>query len=483
MNTQDTLNGISDTREYLNGEEKNPPMKRRRFIRWSWLCAVAVVLVLIMLWGILRKPDSVPTPFDSAFAPYAIAKAEYPQMVQYPTDEDNEAAIDAWIDSSMAQHRDMGDISSMKPFFKRSTEIILRGDDGENPIYSPLNLYILLASLAQITDGESREQVLELLGSDSMEELRKQVNAVWNSIYSDDGVTTRILANSLWLDDDVKPKQETMDILAKDFYASSYRGEMGSKQLNEKLQSWLNEQTDGLLGEQVGDINLDANCKLAFASTLYFKARWYFSEKDTAVQTFHTPNGDIETEFMRSEDTQNFYWGKKFTAMNRTFNMDGGTMWFILPNEKYTPKDLLSDKEALDFIFTAGKREWENQEFRYVNKAIPKFDVSSELDLEDSLKKMGVKDVFNPRRADFSSMLNDANNSLVLGGINQTNRIIVDEKGCKAESIGKKSYHAGEIVNDEVVQFVLDRPFIFCITELNDHFPLFVGIVNCPIGK
>ncbi len=118
-----------------------------------------------------------------------------------------------------------------------------------------------------------------------------------------------------------------------------------------------------------------------------------------------------------------------------------------------------------------------------MNKAIPKFDVSSELDLEDSLKKMGVKDVFNPRRANFSSMLNDANNSLVLGGINQTNRIIVDEKGCKAESIGKKSYHAGEIVNDEVVQFVLDRPFIFCITELNDHFPLFVGIVNCPIGE
>lgn len=483
MNSQDTLNGNADNRDYSTDEAKITPMKRRRFIRWSWIGAIAVALVLIMLWGILRKSDSVPTPFDSAFAPYAIAKAEYPKMVQYPDDEDNEAAIDAWIDSSMAQHRDMGDIYSMKPFFRRSTEIILRGDDGENPIYSPLNFYILLSSLAQITDGESREQVLELLGSESMEELRKQVNAVWNSIYCDDGVTTRILANSLWLDDDVKPKQETMDILAKDLYASSYQGEMGSKQLNEELQNWLNEQTDGLLGEQVGDINLDADCKLAFASTPYFTARWYFPEEDTAVQTFHTPNGDIETEFMRSEDPQNFYWGKKFTAVNRTFNMDGGTMWFILPNEKYTPKDLLSDKEALDFMFNAGKREWENQECRYVNKAIPKFDVSSELDLADNLKKMGVKDVFNPRMANFSSMLNDTNNSLALGSINQTNRVMIDEKGCKAASIGDYFIFEMGTWNDEVVQFVLDRPFIFCIMGANDHFPLFVGIVNCPIGE
>ena len=482
MNTQDTLNGISYTREHLNGEEKNPPMKRRRFIRWSWLGAVAAALVLIMLWGILRKPDNVPTPFDSAFAPYAIAKAEYPQMVQYPTDEDNEAAIDAWIDSSMAQHRDMGDISSMKPFFKRSTEIILRGDDGENPIYSPLNFYMLLSSLAQITDGKSREQVLELLGSESMEELREQVNHVWKSCSRNDGAATCVLANSLWLDNDVKPNQETMDILAKDFYASSYQGEMGSKQLNEELQNWLNEQTGGLLEEQAGDINLNADCKLAFASTLYFKARWYFPEEDTAVQTFHTPNGDIETEFMCSEDAEQFYWGKKFTAVNRSFYMGGGSMWFILPDEKYTPKDLLSDKEALDFMFTADKKDWENQEYRFVNKVIPKFDVSSKLDLADNLKQMGVKDVFNRGRANFSSMLNDANNSLALGDIEQANRVIIDEKGCEAASFGDYLIFEVGPGKSEIIQFVLDRPFIFCITGMNG-LPLFVGIVNCPIGK
>ncbi len=479
MNSQDMFNGISDIRDYLIEEAKNPPMKRRRIIRRSWLGAIAAALVLVMLWGIFRKPDSVPTPFDSAFAPYAIAKAEYPKMAE---DMDEDMVSTVWYDNVKAQLRELGDTSSLQSFFKRSAKNILSGDDGENLIYSPLNFYMLLSSLAQITDGKSREQVLELLGSESVEELREQVNHVWKSCSRNDGAATCVLANSLWLDDDVKPKQETMDILAKDFYASSYQGEMGSKQLNEELQNWLNEQTGGLLEEQAGDINLNADCKLAFASTLYFKAKWYFPEEDTAVQTFHTPNGDIETEFMRSEDAEQFYWGKKFTAVNRMFYMGGGSMWFILPDEKYTPKDLLSDKEALDFMFTADKEDWENQEYRFVNKVIPKFDVSSKLELEDNLKKMGVKDVFKPGRADFSSMLNDANNSLFLGDIEQANRVIIDEKGCEAASFGDYLIFEAGPGKSEIVQFVLDRPFIFCITGMNG-LPLFVGIVNCPIGE
>ena len=488
MNSQDMFNGISDIRDYLIEEAKTPPMKRRRLVRRSWLGAVAAALMLIMLWGIFMQPNGSPS--NSALMPYAIAKAEYPKMPQCPNiddmnfevDDEAESAWDAWYEDVMDRKNALGDISSLQSFFKRSAETILSGDDGENLIYSPLNFYMLLSSLAQITDGESREQVLELLGSESIEELRKKVKDVWNSSYRDDGASTCILANSLWLDDDVKPKQETVDILAKDFYTSSYQGKMGSAELNEELHNWLNEQTGGLLEEQVAGFNLDEDFKLAFVSTLYFNAKWSFPEKDTAVQTFYSPKGDIEAEFMHREDTEQFYWGEKFTAVNCGFDMGGGSMWFILPDEEYNPENLLSDKEALDFMFTADKEYWKNQEYRYVNKAIPKFDVSSKLDLEDSLKKMGVEDVFNSHVANFSSTLNDSDSIFALGEINQTNRVVIDEKGCKAASMGSYSFHDSAPGNDEVIEFVLDRPFIFCITGENG-LPLFVGIVNCPIGE
>ena len=245
MNSQDMFNGISDIRDYLIEEAKTPPMKRRRYIRRSWLGAVAAALVLVMLWGIFMQPNGLFTPSNSALASYAIAEAEYPEMAQRPSDDDlyndeAESAWNAWYEDIMAQQRDLGDISSLQSFFKRSAETVLSGDDGKNIVYSPLNFYILLSSLAQTTTGKSRQEVLELLGSDSMEELRKQVNDVWNSSYRDDGATTCILANSLWLDNGKTPNQETVDILAKDFYASSYQGEIGSRQINEAMQNWIN---------------------------------------------------------------------------------------------------------------------------------------------------------------------------------------------------------------------------------------------------
>ena len=47
--------------------------------------------------------------------------------------------------------------------------MFLGGKEGENAAYSPVNVYMALAMLAELTDGASRQQILDLLGSDSLE--------------------------------------------------------------------------------------------------------------------------------------------------------------------------------------------------------------------------------------------------------------------------------------------------------------------------
>jgi len=54
-----------------------------------------------------------------------------------------------------------------------------------------------------------------------------------------------------------------MDTLADTYYASSYRGEMGSAEFNKALQDWLNEQTGNLLADQAAEIELNPNTILA----------------------------------------------------------------------------------------------------------------------------------------------------------------------------------------------------------------------------
>lgn len=474
MNSKDIFDGITDIRDDLIINAAGSSKKQKRRTGKRWLGAIAAILIIAVMVNISTKPAI-------GLSAYAITQAEYPEMAQYPGDSQfNEEAYDAWWNDVNAQRRKLGDIAPLQTFFTKSTQTFLTKTEGKNRVCSPLNIYMALSMLAQLTGGESQEQILSLLGSDSMSSLRQQAGNVWNCNYRDDGALTSILASSLWLNQDVKFNQGTMDILARDFYASSYRGEMGSKQFNKAIQSWLNEQTGGLLEEQAGNIELDSDTILALATTVYFKAKWHggFSKDKTSLQTFHTPTGDVKADFMCQQDGQSYFRGNKFAAVSQPFEQ-GGDMWFLLPDEGVTPEELLSDKEALEFLFTSEKYEWEQQKYLLVNKSIPKFDVSSQLDLKDGLKALGITDIFDPLQSDFTPMTTDVDVPIILSRADHAARVVIDEEGCTAAAFTVMAANAAGIPLNEEVDFVLDRPFLFCITG-DSGLPLFVGIVNYP---
>ena len=472
MNSQDIFDGVTDIRDDLIDGAKEAPKKQKRWMKKRWTGAVAAVLALAIMAGIFLRPGG-------GLTAYAVAEAKYPEMAPYPASY-SESAYEAWWEGVAAQRRDLGDISSLQSFFARSTQTFLTGMEKENRVYSPLNVYMALSMLAQLTNGESREQILTLLGSGSMESLRQQVGDVWNANYRDDGTLTSILASSLWLNKDVKFNQDTMDTLARDFYASSYRGEMGSEEFNKALQSWLNEQTGGLLEEQAGNIKLDRKTILALATTVYFKAKWSFefSKENTSPETFHTPDGDLETDFMHQRESQPYYWGDKFAAVRQSFET-GGDMWFLLPDEGITPEELLADEEATDFLFTNHRYKWEKREYLFVNKSIPKFDVSSQFDLMDGLQALGVTDVFDPAASDFTPMTTNVDAAIAVSKADHAARVVIDEEGCTAAAFTVMRGDGAAAAPNGEVDFVLDRSFIFCITG-ESGLPLFVGVINYP---
>ena len=183
---------------------------------------------------------------------------------------------------------------------------------------------------------------------------------------------------------------------------------------------------------------------------------------------------------MNQRDDGNYYWGDKFAAVCQYFRM-GGSMWFFLPDEGVTPEELLSDAQVLDFLFTADRNEWENQKRLFINKAIPKFDVSSQFDLTGGLQALGVTDVFDETVSDFTPMTSDVDAPIAVGQVNHAARVMIDEEGCTATAFTELPAVGALPPPDDEVDFVLDRPFLFCITGLSG-LPLFVGVVNSPTG-
>ncbi|MCM1148688.1 MAG: serpin family protein [Butyricicoccus sp.] len=420
-----------------------------------------------------------------------LAAPSYPKMAPYPDemsyvksdgefdDEGFSKAYDAWWAGKKAQlDQSEGYAGALDGYLRRSIPALLSGGAGENRVCSPVNIYMALAMLVETTDGGSRAQLLELLGSDSLKSLRAEAAAVWNANYCDDGAVTSVLANSMWLSEGVNYTKSTLDSLARNYYASSFSGRMGSDELNAALQGWVNEQTGGLLSEQAGALKMPPETILALVSTIYYRAKWHgeFPEGRTEPQVFHAPGGDIERDFMHSSADSMYYWSDKFAAYGKPLE-GSGSMWFLLPDEGVTPEQLLADEKAMEFLVSDGERGAES-EFLIVNLAVPKFDIAAQLELSESLTALGVRDVFDPEVSDFSPLTKDAD-GVFLSRAEHAARVAIDEQGVTAAAYTVMMMAGAAMPPEEEVDFVLDRPFLFAITS-SDGLPLFVGIVNEP---
>ncbi len=134
-------------------EEAQGP-RRRRSLRWIAPLA-AVLAFAAALTVFLSGPGK-----GSA---YAVAEAKYPKEYQIMT-----APVQA---------------ETLESFLRRSLPRLLAGQEGENQVCSPLNIYMALSMLAEATGGESRAQLLELLDSPDIETQRQTARQLWDRNY------------------------------------------------------------------------------------------------------------------------------------------------------------------------------------------------------------------------------------------------------------------------------------------------------------
>lgn len=450
---------------------------------------------------------NAPTSYETC----ALALADYPEMAPYPKDDDffsdvgdgedawkkasdaYSAAYSAWWDDRDALRSGTDYAGVLDGFLSSSTAQFLSGAGEENRVYSPLNVYMALSMLAETTGETTRQQILDLLQADSIEALRERANALWLDHYRDDGVVTSVLGNSLWLRDGMTYSQKTLDTLASNYYASSFSGAMGSEEYNQALRDWINAQTNGLLAEQAQGLEMSPETVLALASTIYFKAAWddEFSKERTDTDTFHALSGNVDVDFMHNTlEGAAYYWGDNFTAVQLRFQQ-GGSMWLILPAEGCGVDELLQSGEAMNFLLypkhdryddqgNVTQEGWTGQKYLTVNLSMPKFDVSSDLDLIDGLQKLGVTDVFDPGVSNFDPLEASTDDPLYVSTAQHAARVKVDEEGCEAAAYTViMAELAGCAPPHDEVDFVLDRPFLFAVTG-ETGLPLFTGVVNQP---
>ena len=447
---------------------------KRRKKKHYWLATIAAVLALVLLFNL----PSIPMVISAKAVSIASESRQMqrPDLDDYKDRDQWRADLNQWeADQKFLSGTTRKTVDALAPFFTNGSAQFLSSQGSENLLWSPINAYIGLAMITELTDGASRQQILDLFGARDIDALRQQVSAVWESAYNDNGHEISTLANSLWLENGLNYRQDTMDNIAYYYYASVYQGDLGSRKINNAISAWINNNTGGFLKKSTSNINLSPETILALYSTIYFQAKWQdqFNQANNTNDVFHAPDGDKTATFMNKKLAQmHYYYGDKFSAVALSLK-NGSRMWFILPDEGYTTSDVLADGQYMQMVL---QQDWENEKWMKVNLSVPKFDVNSTMDLKGGLQEMGVTDVFNEGAANFSEITGDV--PIFLTAANQSVRVQIDEEGVKAAAYIEFPGAGSPMPPEEIIDFVLDRPFIFAITT--DSIPLFMGTVNNP---
>ncbi len=437
------------------------PPKSRLLVKLAWkgMAAAAAALAIVIL-----SVFSANVPQSAR----AIASPEYPEGVSYYD-----------YDGKRAKHQDLDQdfLTSLGQFaFSSAAEVFAQGDRSMNSVYSPLSLFYALALANEGAEGETQTELLQALHMPDINLVNSESGKLFKNLYTDNEIGKLLLANSLWLKEDVDFNKAFLERAARDYFAHSFSVDFADSETAKQISRWVSENTGGKLGDDPKEFQAGPEQMMSIINTVYFYDQWSdeFDRKLTKDDIFNLADGSkVKVPFMNRTFMGEFAQEENCLVTSLGFKNDQH-MLLILPDEGVSPYDILSDPERLADVLTA--IDSESAKGGKIILSVPKFDFKARNNLKEVLTKLGVELAFT-EQADFTGLA--ATEPLFISDVRQNLSISIDEKGCEAAAYTEIRF-LGSMPPDETIEMKLDRPFIFAITGGAGDAPLFIGVVNNP---
>ena len=410
MNGKDMLEMMSELDEKVVADAAVTPIRKTRE-KWKIVLGAVAAALIVGILGYTIYPyvtgKNSGGNTEELRSGTLMASPKYPEIPENPELSHGYDAEESeeYLQTVMALRKQPeGYQDGYDAYLKDVLGVILSDTGDGNKAFSPLCLYMALGMTAEITDGTTQQQILDVLHQPDIATLRERAKSIWLANYMDDGLSKLVLANSLWMNNERNYEKSVLDTLANNYFASSYSGDPSSEKYSQILRDWINEQTDGLLENMLSDLKLDPDLMIALVSTVNYCGKWAdpFLKSETKDGTFHAPSGDINCKYMCTDAARENYYGDHFECVSLPI-INNGSVRFILPEEGMTPEELLMDEELLQFLNTESYKWDKTIEAASVHMEVPKFDISSDIKLNDYLKALGIEDLFEAGRRRFQS--------------------------------------------------------------------------------
>ena len=237
-----------------------------------------------------------------------------------------------------------------------------------------------------------------------------------------------------------------------------------------RINAWVAGRTDGHLADLLAPGSIDPTTQLVLTNAVYFSAAWAkpFDAAETHPAPFTRSDGTTRTvPTMSGYQQAPYVQGQGYAAVALPYAGHQLSMVLILPDALDAfEASLSSDRLAglLDGLSLHG-----------VSVTLPRFKMSSNLGLADTLSRLGMPAAFTDR-ADFSGM--NGVGRIALSAVAHQALVDVDETGTVAA--GATGVVIGPTSVPAPAEIHLDHPFLMVIRDDATGTVLFLGRVEDP---
>jgi len=350
-------------------------------------------------------------------------------------------------------------------------------DQDKNQIMSPVSIALALALLENGADGNTRDELKRvLIENGASADVLTTYRALEQQLRISDEKTKLTIANGLFQDKDLKLKQDyltsTRDCYETEISQVDFKNQL--EQTRQKVNQWVSDKTSQKIPELFKQGSLNQGDRMVLANAVYFKASWKnsFSKTATKQDTFYKNGQDKQTvQYMHETSSHHISESDDLTALELAYSHQDLSMVVVLPKARDGLRNLekrLTGKQLRDII--------SRMEQRQVKVQLPKFGVRSEINLKDTLSKMGLESMFS-KSANFDRM--SETKLEVDNGIHEA-YININENGTEAAAATGFSMNTRSMPHATVepVSFVADHPFLYAIVHKGTGAIVFLGKVN-----
>ncbi len=338
---------------------------------------------------------------------------------------------------------------------------------------SPLSASVALTMLLNGCNGETYNQIHQMLGYDEMTigEVNETYQSLVKQLLEADEEVQLAISNAVFYRQDFMVKTPFLDTMETAFAAQIGKLDFSLPSALTTINDWASDNTNGKIPKVLAEI--PSNAVMFLMNALYFKGNWtsQFDKDLTSMKPFYPDNSSpINISTMFGKIPSKTYATEQYKAIELTYGRTNFSMILIVPVNSLA-----------SFIAGFSNEEWQslttsfdsNPNTSEIEVLLPKFKFTYEKVLNDQLKSLGMGDAFDSGLADLSGISDD---DIFVSFVKQNTFVDVNEEGTEAAAVTT----IGIVETSMPMPFEVNKPFVFAIRERTTNSLLFLGKVVNP---